>query len=275
MTKDPYYEITKTIHNIPINIHLHKKSPLPIIEAHWHRAIELSIVFEGEVDFYNGNRHRICKENEVSLSNSEEIHYSIPHYECYEDKYVGYTLQINYQFLTSLIPNIENIYFDIANNSVNKEISYCMLEIYNLFESKEKIKYIKIYEYVLKIIEILCEKCLCKKDFLSTKKTKEILNYIHLHYQEDIFLYEVAKQFGFSREYFSRFFKKEIGVSFKQYLTRFRLNQSLNLLKNKDLTILDISSQIGFSSEIQFINSFKKYYHITPGQYRKSQFHYK
>ena len=275
MKKEPYYEITKIIHNIPINIHLHKKSPLPIIEAHWHRAIELSIVFEGEVDFYNGSHHRICKKNEVSLSNSEEIHYSIPHYDCYEDKYVGYTIQINYQFLKSLIPHIEKIYFDITNDNINKEISYYMLEIYHLFISQKEVKYIKIYAYILEIIAILYEKCQNKRDILSTKKTKDILNYIHLHYQEDILLYEVAQYFGFSREYFSRFFKKEIGISFKQYLILLRLNQSLNLLKNKDLTILDISSQIGFSSEIQFINSFKKYYHMTPGQYRKSQFQYK
>lgn len=85
-------------------------------------------------------------------------------------------------------------------------------------------------------------------------------------------MYEVAQYFGFSREYFSRFFKQEIGISFKSYLTYFRLNKSLNLLKNKELTILEISSEVGFSSEIQFINSFKKYYHMTPGEYRKSQF---
>ena len=75
MTKEPYYEITKTINNLLINIIIHKKSPIQIIEAHWHRALELSIVFEGEVEFHNENRIKICNNNEVNLSNCEEIHY--------------------------------------------------------------------------------------------------------------------------------------------------------------------------------------------------------
>lgn len=275
MTTFPHYEITKTMYNIPIAIYLHKKSPIPITTAHWHRALELSIVFEGKIDFYNGNQHIICQENEVSLTNSEEIHYSIPHYNCFEDKYVGYTMQINYSFLEKLIPHLQKIYFDISNPKINKKISYLMLEIFKLLESKDEVKYIKIYKYVLDIIIILVEKCQNKKEVIVTKKTKDILNYIHLHYQENIFLYEIACQFGFSKEYFSRFFKKEIGIPFKQYLINLRLNKSLELLKNKNLTILEVSIQSGFPSEVQFINSFKKYYHITPGTYRKLNFQYK
>ncbi len=272
MTKEPYYEITKTINNLPINIIIHKKSPIQIIEAHWHRALELSIVFEGEVEFHNENRIKICKNNEVNLSNCEEIHYSIPQYKEFENANVGYTLQINYNFLYSMIPDINEIYFDISDKKINQKISQYMINIYELYESNNEIKYIKIYVLVLEILGILYEKCKNKKTIISTKKTKEIIKYIHLHYQEDILLYEVAQYFGFSREYFSRFFKQEIGCSFKNYLTCFRLNKSLNLLKNKELTILEISSEVGFSSEIQFINSFKKYYHMTPGEYRKSQF---
>ena len=171
-----------------------------------------------------------------------------------------------------MIPDIKEIYFDISDKKINQIISQYMINIYELYESNNKIKYIKIYVLVLEILGILYEKCKNKKTIISTKKTKEIIKYIHLHYQEDILLYEVAQYFGFSREYFSRFFKQEIGCSFKNYLTCFRLNKSLNLLKNKELTILEISSEVGFSSEIQFINNFKKYYHMTPGEYRKSQF---
>lgn len=105
-----YYEITKTMHNLPLSIYLHKKSPFQKVEAHWHRALEISIVFDGKVDFYNGRFHEVVEKNGVSLANCKEIHFSIPHFDYSEDKIVGYTMQINYLFLESLIPNIEEIF---------------------------------------------------------------------------------------------------------------------------------------------------------------------
>lgn len=49
--KEIYYEITKTMNNLPLSIYLHKQSPCQICAAHWHRALELSIVFEENVIF--------------------------------------------------------------------------------------------------------------------------------------------------------------------------------------------------------------------------------
>ena len=46
-----YYEITKIMNNLPISICPHKKSPCKICTGHWHRSLELSIVFEGKVIF--------------------------------------------------------------------------------------------------------------------------------------------------------------------------------------------------------------------------------
>ena len=46
-----YYEITKTMNNLPISICPHKKSPCKICTGHWHRSLELSIVVEGKVIF--------------------------------------------------------------------------------------------------------------------------------------------------------------------------------------------------------------------------------
>lgn len=54
-------------------------------------------------------------------------------------------------------------------------------------------------------------------------------------------------------------FLKEIGMSFKDYLTQYRLNKSLIELELNNKTITDIAFNTGFSNETQYINSFKKY----------------
>lgn len=58
-------------------------------------------------------------------------------------------------------------------------------------------------------------------------------------------------------------------MSFKDYLTQYRLNKSLIELELNNKTITDIAFNTGFSNETQYINSFK-IFKLTPGQYRKS-----
>ena len=267
-----YYEITNTKGNIPIAIFYHYKAPIQSVKAHWHRALELTLNLEGTVDFYNGNQFETLHENEVSISNSGEIHYSIPHFDCYEDKIVGITLQINYDFLKSLIPDLEETYFKINNPNIQTSITNNILQICKLYDSNNNNKYIKIFLQLLTIIDLLYENCRTKYKNKATKKTKEILNYIHLNYNHDIHLYQVADYFGYSREYFSRMFKQEIGLSFKQYLDNYRIDKSIQLLINSNQTILEIAYATGFTNENQFIQTFKKYYHLTPGNFRKLLF---
>lgn len=265
-----YYEITKTMNNLPISIYPHKKSQCQICTAHWHRSLELSIVFEGEVIFFNDGMKRIRYKNEVNISNCGEIHYSIPQYKEFDEKIVGYTMQINYGFLKKMIPDIKNIYFNIDEPFLNKKITKYMMDIYSFYISNQSTRYMNILMVTLEMLIFLYENCKNERKMIKTEKTKDILEYVNNHYNEELLVYEVAKHFGYSREYFSRFFKKEIGMPFKDYLTQYRLNKSLIELELNNKTITDIAFNTGFSNETQYINSFKKIFKLTPGQYRKS-----
>lgn len=273
MNKEAYHEITKTIYNYPFRIILHKKSPFLQMPAHWHRALELSLVFIGPVNFYVGNTHRIIHKNGISIANCEEIHHSISHYEDFDNQYVGYTIQIQYQFLKMIIPQIDTIYFQLDNNEIYHLILKEMQTIYDLYKNNEQTKYIKIYAHILQLLSILVDYCQIPREIIKTDKTKNILEYIHNHYRDNILQADIANYFGFSREYLSRFFKKEIGISLKTYLTHIRLNYAVNLLIHTNHTIAFVAIDSGFNSETQFINMFKKHYHVTPGQFRKSHFH--
>ena len=105
----------------------------------------------------------------------------------------------------------------------------------------------------------------------DTERIRGILFYVHENYAQNLIQYEVAKKFYFSREYFSKFFKKYTGMNFKEYLTRYRLMKTEKPLLTTDITILNIALEHGFSDERQMINAFKKYYGITPNQYRKGE----
>lgn len=111
------------------------------------------------------------------------------------------------------------------------------------------------------------------------KNIRKAINYIHLHFKNNINLEEVAKITYLSPAYFSTFFKKSTNISFLQYLTDLRLTYAKRLLINTKISITDICYNSGFSSFSNFSRLFKAKYGTTPRLYRElnsntiTQFH--
>lgn len=72
-----------------------------------------------------------------------------------------------------------------------------------------------------------------------------------------------------STSHFSKLFSKEIGEGFSNFISRLKVQWSKQLLEKTDLTISQISDEMGFSDTGYFIKTFKKYETITPTAYRK------
>lgn len=80
---------------------------------------------------------------------------------------------------------------------------------------------------------------------------------------------DVAKHAGFSRSYFSSYFKKSLGFSIGEFITRCRLEEARYLLRYTSKPLSVISSYLCFSSQSHFQTAFKKQFEITPLQYRR------
>lgn len=98
-----------------------------------------------------------------------------------------------------------------------------------------------------------------------------IKRYITLHYKEAISLNEMADIMSISRPYLSSLFKKEMGISFKDYLISFRINRALEILQEKDLPLWMVADMVGYPDYAQFSKIFKRKMGMSPSQYE----HYK
>lgn len=97
-----------------------------------------------------------------------------------------------------------------------------------------------------------------------------VQQYIERHYQDpNLSLDEIAVAVGLSPSYLSTLFSEIFGLRLFEYINRFRLSRSMNVLLNTGKPINEIAEEFGFSSARSYIRSFKKYYNTTPGQYRK------
>lgn len=107
----------------------------------------------------------------------------------------------------------------------------------------------------------------------DTRKSKNykftaIVEYIDRNFA-NIKTQEVAEKFGYSTNYFSKLFKKNMNMSFSEYINHKRLNKAILLLATTNRTIDDICVEIGLNDKKHFYEIFRRYLGTTPGNIRK------
>mgnify|MGYP001328512341 CR=1 FL=1 len=98
----------------------------------------------------------------------------------------------------------------------------------------------------------------------------QAIDYIENHYNEEINLKLIALHTGRSKNYLCSLFKKEMGISFVEYLNKIRVEQAKRKLRNTDEMIFEIAASVGYSDYKYFSTVFKKYTDLSPQEYRKN-----
>jgi len=99
---------------------------------------------------------------------------------------------------------------------------------------------------------------------------KRAKDFMQSRFAEPLTMPEVARHLNMSPSTFGKMFKREAGLTFTQYLARFRVETSKAMLVNPSLTIRIIAFQSGFDSISQFNRSFRQYAGMSPSEYRAS-----
>jgi two-component system response regulator YesN len=104
---------------------------------------------------------------------------------------------------------------------------------------------------------------------MTNEKIRKSLIYIDRNYTNCISLNDVSEAVFMNSSYFSDIFKKEVGIGFNQYLMDIRFKAAKKLLvEQKDLSIGDISTIVGFIDVNYFSRLFKKKFSCTPHEFR-------
>jgi AraC-like DNA-binding protein len=105
-------------------------------------------------------------------------------------------------------------------------------------------------------------------DERGNKKMADVYTYIRENYFKPISLEKISKIAHLSPFTFSRFFKKNCGAGFVEYLNRVRTNKACYLLRETDYQVHDIAIECGFASISNFNKQFRKTEGISPRDYR-------
>ncbi len=264
-----------------------------MVRHHWHDEIEIIYFFEGDfrleinmesypvrsecLYFINpGELHSIVIEKDNS-SAEEAIVFSpdLLSFECYDDIQVQLIQPV--QNGTLLFPRCllpEHPAFFPIRNAFSEIMNLCAKPFPRQTPSDDITSQLYVKSGLLRILALLSDHRLFLKSKTSCDKRveeiKKIITYIMEHYQEKIYIHNLAELVSMNEQYFCRFFKKAIGRSPMSYINDYRIKQSVRLLKETDLPVMEICLECGFNNLGNFLKEFRKYTNTTPLRYRKN-----
>lgn len=161
--------------------------------------------------------------------------------------------------LTQLSRIIENITSNMREDMIdNKFISYHNIKNMNYEQACDKIEN-KVHE--LGMI----------KAGTMDDRFEIIEQYVKKHFCEDISLDTMADLFNITESYMSQLFKQYMGMSFKNYLRKIRMEKAASLILSGVYKIHLLAQRTGYSSTAYFCTVFKSYYGMTPSEYIEEQ----
>ncbi len=96
---------------------------------------------------------------------------------------------------------------------------------------------------------------------------RKAMNYIASSYTDKVSLEVIATQMNVSSEYLSHLFTKEVGISFSDYLKKYRIDVAKKLMFNSNYKIYEIGEKIGYKDPKYFCKMFREVTGLSPKEY--------
>lgn len=98
---------------------------------------------------------------------------------------------------------------------------------------------------------------------------KEAVQFVACNYREQVTSADAAAYFAYDQSYFCRIFKKNFGMSFSDYLNRYRVIASREYLEEGQKSITEIAGSCGFRTPAHYAECFRRYLGVLPSRYQK------
>lgn len=234
--------------------------------THFHDTYSIGIIKEGIESLTINNQNFIVPSKSVVIINQFEAH-SNHQYDNDRWAYQSIYMSIDTLHYFNRINSLTTKFNYNFQNLINDNILYNMLSDFHLNQHENK-------EYLINIIISYLLKNFIQQE--GGKKNKydqyrdlieEVKYFFSVKYFEKINIETLATKRKLNRYQFIRAFKAHTGLTPIAYITLLRLNQSKMLLI-KNIPLVEIALDCGFYDQSHFTNYFKKYFGISPVDYK-------
>ena len=251
-----------------------------LITNHWHNSLEVLYIASGKMDTGINNSIYHLKRGDLIIINSGDIHFT----RC-RDYAKIYVLQVPYPLLNTHIPNYDYVRFQDSDGSVVfsnpakvDELSRLMIQMYEItLEQKPGYTLLfssKLYQFLFILFQgyhtDISSRTKQKSD-RNLIRLEQVMNYVKSHYTQPISLEDAAQILSLNPEYFCRYFKKYMGMTFLEYVNSIRLYHIHQDLLNTNYSVSELMDRHGFTNYKLFSKMFRNTYGCPPGMFRRQQ----
>lgn len=246
-----------------------------ITPLHYHKELELILALEGSTSMVVDGEIVETKPNVLYFINPYQIHsmhiITPPsRYDCLVVPLNLLSLTAGHAAMTELITPIFNGEMCFIQQTQDPFLVDLFKRIVDNYVQKEK-RAALIVAYLLLFLDYCQEHGLLKEtSSVSTTPIRKAIDFIQCNFNKKILLDDIAAAAGMNTKYFCSYFKKHTRTTPITYLTMLRIRHAKLLLRERNLSVLEIALNCGFDNVSFFIRQFKIATGQTPGQYRKS-----
>lgn len=101
------------------------------------------------------------------------------------------------------------------------------------------------------------------------RATAAIVDYLRQHYAQPLSLDDISHRFGYTPQYLSSLFRKDMDMTIQEYLQRLRVEEACRLL-DSGMTMTKLAQAVGYSDAKHFSKVFRKHKGLSPREYRSA-----
>ncbi len=246
-----------------------------ITPLHYHKELELILAIEGSTSMVVDGEIVETKPNVLYFVNPYQIHsmhIAVPpsRYDCLVIPLSLLSLPVGHAAMTNLITPIFNGKLCFVRQTQDPFLIDLFGRIVENYAKKDQ-HAASVIAYLLLFLEYCQEHGLLKETAsVSTTPIRKAIDFIQCNFNKKISLGDMAAAAGMNEKYFCSYFKKHTRTTPVTYLTILRIRHAKLLLRERNLSVLEIALNCGFDNVSFFIRQFKRATGQTPGQYRKS-----
>ena len=256
-------------------------------QAHFHSTLEIMLICEGKGIYKVSGSEYPFTEGDVFIFNSMEAHNIQSLNGNCELEYIAVNFDSN--FVSSMSTDEFNLQYlepfcftdrpcKIPHGSFHaKNIQVIFEDMQKEFELKPPCYSLFIKALLIKLLAVIGRYYqenggygqAYQEPIMPQDSIALVLDYIEKNLTSELSIDQLSKVAAMNRYYFSTFFKKHVGETPVQYITRKRVNLSIQILNKDNLNILDVAIRSGFNNTANFNRVFKQMTGYSPTEYRK------
>ncbi|MDK8192497.1 AraC family transcriptional regulator [Paenibacillus sp. UMB7766-LJ446] len=257
------------------NVHGH-------IPLHWHDELQFVLVVQGEALFHVNDQKIVVSQGDGLFINSGSMHMA-------EDKrkndnciYLCLNLSPYFVVPSELYVQYVHPYISATNLPyllIKEELPWgaqildAIRDIKKNLDEQPPLYEINVASHLLTMWKHLITSGYALEydpsEVLKSRRMKDMVEWIHMHFADSIKLEDIARAGQLSRSETCRYFKQMLKTTPMQYVIDYRIRKSVELLQIPDYSITQIAYEVGFNSTSYFINQFRKSMQITPLKFRR------